>query len=181
MPLIKRYPNRKLYDTSAKQYVSLDNVAEMIRRGEPVQVVDHASGEDHTTLVLTQIIAEQEKRGSGFLPLDVLTSLVQAGGNTLVTLRQRLSASSDFLRQVDEEIQARVEKLVSLGELAEDQGRRLAQRLIALGAAVRAEQELQEAALQRALEARGVPTRDDLAKLSEMLDRLSAEVDSLKK
>lgn len=98
-----------------------------------------------------------------------------------MTLRQRLSASSDFLRQVDEEIQARVEKLVSLGELAEDQGRRLAQRLIALGAAVRAEQELQEAALQRALEARGVPTRDDLAKLSEMLDRLSAEVDSLKK
>jgi polyhydroxyalkanoate synthesis repressor PhaR len=181
MPVIKRYPNRKLYDTSAKQYVSLEGVADMIRRGDPVQVVDHASGEDHTTLVLTQIIAEQEKRGGGFLPLDVLTGLVQAGGNTLVTLRQRLSASSDFLRQVDEEIQARVEKLVSLGELAEDQGRRLAQRMIALGAAVRAERELQEDALQRALEARGVPTRDDLAKLSEMLDRLSAEVDSLKK
>jgi polyhydroxyalkanoate synthesis repressor PhaR len=181
MPVIKRYPNRKLYDTAAKQYVSLEGVSEMIRRGEPVQVVDHASGEDHTTLVLTQIIAEQEKRGSGFLPLDVLTGLVQAGGNTLVTLRQRLSASSDFLRQVDDEIQARVEKLVSLGELAEDQGRRLAQRLIALGAAVRAERELQEDTLQRALEARGVPTRDDLAKLSEMLDHLSAEVDGLKK
>lgn len=181
MPVIKRYPNRKLYDTAAKQYVSLDGVAEMMRRGEPVQVVDHATGEDHTTLVLTQIIAEQEKRGSGFLPLDVLTGLVQAGGNTLVTLRQRLSAPSDFLRQVDEEIQARVEKLVSLGELAEDQGRRLAQRLIALGAAVRAERDLQEDALRAALEARGVPTRDDLAKLSEMLDRLSADVDSLKK
>lgn len=181
MPVIKRYPNRKLYDTSAKQYISLDGVSEMIRRGEPVQVVDHATGEDHTTLVLTQIIAEQEKRGSGFLPLDVLTGLVQAGGNTLVTLRQRLAAPFDFLRQVDEEIQARIEKLVSLGELAEDEGRRLAGRLVALGAAVRSERELQEDALQRALEARGVPTRDDLAKISEMLDRLSTEVDSLKR
>jgi polyhydroxyalkanoate synthesis repressor PhaR len=181
MPVIKRYPNRKLYDTTAKQYVSLEGVADMIRRGERVQVVDHASGDDHTTLVLTQIIAEREKRGSGFLPLDVLTGLVQAGGNTLITLRQRLSSSSDFLREVDEEIQARVEKLVSLGELAEDQGRRLAHRLVALGAAVRAERQVQEEALQRALEARGVPTRDDLAKVSEMLDRLSAEVDGLRK
>ncbi len=43
MPVIKRYPNRKLYDTAAKQYVSLDGVAEMIRRGEPVQVIDHAA------------------------------------------------------------------------------------------------------------------------------------------
>lgn len=181
MPLIKRYPNRKLYDTAAKQYVSLDGVAEMIRRGEPVQVVDHATGEDTTTLVLTQIIAEQEKRGSGFLPLDVLTGLVQAGGNTLGTLRQRLAAPLDFLRQVDEEIQVRVDKLVSLGELAEDEGRRLAQRLVALGAAVRSERELQDEALQRALAARGVPTREDVTKLSEMLDRLTAEIDKLKK
>ncbi len=161
MPVIKRYPNRKLYDTTAKQYVSLDGVADMIRRGEPVQVVDHATGEDHTTLVLTQIIAEEEKRGVGFLPLDVLTGLVEAGGNTLATLRQRLTAPLDLLRQVDDEIQARVEKLVALGELAEDEGRRLAQRLLALGAAVGADRARQDEALERALQARGVPTRED--------------------
>src|SRR5512139_2462789 len=139
MSVIKRYPNRKLYDTAAKQYVSLEGVTDMIRRGEPVQVIDHATGEDHTTLILTQIIVEQEKRGTGFLPLDVLTGLVQSGGNTLATLRQRLTAPLDFLRQVDDEIQARIEKLVSLGELAEDEGRRLAQKLVALGAAARAD------------------------------------------
>ena len=61
MPIIKRYPNRKLYDTAAKQYVSLDGIAAMIRRGDEVQVVDHATGEDLTTLTLTQIIVEQEK------------------------------------------------------------------------------------------------------------------------
>jgi polyhydroxyalkanoate synthesis repressor PhaR len=181
MPVIKRYPNRKLYDTAAKQYVSLDGVAEMIRRGEPVQVLDHTSGEDLTTLVLTQIIVEQEKRGTGFLPLDVLTGLVEAGGNTLAALRQRLTAPLDLWRQVDEEIQARVEKLVSLGELAEDEGRRLAQRLLALGATVRADRIVQEQALERALQSRGVPTRDDIDRLSQVIDQLTAEVDGLKR
>ena len=89
--------------------------------------------------------------GTGFLPLDVLTGLVRAGGNTLATLRQRLTAPLDLLRQVDDEIQARIDKLVSLGELAEDEGRRLAQKLLALGAAVRADRAKQEEALERAL------------------------------
>ncbi len=181
MPVIKRYPNRKLYDTAAKQYVSLEGVADMIRRGEPVQVIDHTTGDDHTTLILTQIIVEQEKRGSGFLPLDVLTGLVEAGGNTLATLRQRLSAPLDLLHQVDDEIQARVDKLVSLGDLAEDEGRRLAQKLLALGAAVRADRAKQDEALERVLLARGVPTRDDLAHLSQVIDQLTAEVDSLRR
>jgi polyhydroxyalkanoate synthesis repressor PhaR len=181
MPVIKRYPNRKLYDTSAKQYVSLEGVAELIRRGEPVQVLDHSTGEDHTTLILTQIIAEQEKRGTGFLPLDVLTGLVEAGGNTLATLRQRLSAPLDLIHQVDEEIQARIEKLVGLGELAEDEGRRLAQRLLALGAAVRADHAVQEEALERALQSRGVPTRAEMERLSQVIDQLTVEVENLRR
>lgn len=180
MPVIKRYPNRKLYDTAAKQYVSLDRVADMIRRGEAVQVLDHTTGEDHTTLVLTQIIVEQEKRGTGFLPLDVLTALVEAGGNTLATLRQRLGASLDLLHQVDDEIQARVEKLVSLGELAEDEGKRLAQKLLSLGTAIRTDRKQQEEALERALQIRGVPTREDIARLSKVIDQLTAEVESLR-
>ncbi len=62
MPLIKRYPNRKLYDTEAKRYVTLENITEMIQKGEEVQVVDYESGEDLTNLTLTQIILEQEKK-----------------------------------------------------------------------------------------------------------------------
>lgn len=180
MPVIKRYPNRKLYDTAAKQYVSLEGVADMIRKGDPVQVLDHTTGEDYTTLILTQIIVEQEKRGTGFLPLDVLTGLVEAGGNTLATLRQRLTAPLDLLRQVDDEIQARVEKLISLGELAEDEGKRLAQKLVALGAAMRVDHAPDEEALERALQSRGVPSRADIERLSRVIDQLSAEVESLR-
>ena len=180
MPVIKRYPNRKLYDTSAKQYVSLEALADMIRRGEPVQVVDHATGEDHTTLILTQIIVEQEKRGAGFLPLEVLTGLVQAGGNTVATLRRRLSAPLDLLRQVDEEIQVRIEQLVGLGELAEDEGLRLGQKLLALGGGAWSECARPEEAVERVLRARGVPTRGEIVRLSQLVDELGAEVDRLR-
>jgi len=69
MPVIKRYPNRKLYDTQAKQYITLDRIAELIREGTDIQVIDHASGEDITALTLSQVIFEQEKRQSGFYPI----------------------------------------------------------------------------------------------------------------
>lgn len=179
MPIIKRYPNRKLYDTSAKQYVSLDNIADLIRRGEEVQVVDHATGEELTTLILMQIIVEQEKQQSGFLPLTVLTGLIQAGGNTLATLRHSLAAPLEMLRQVDEEIQRRIEKLVSLGELADDEGRRLAQRLLALGASAMDMAVVSEERLARELRARDLPTRADIQTLSELVDKLTAEVENL--
>ncbi len=181
MPMIKRYPNRKLYDTAAKQYVALDDLARMIRQGEPVQVTEHATGEDVTNLVLVQIIVEQEKQQSGFLPLAVLTGLVQAGGNTLVTLRRSLAVPLDLLHQVDDEIQRRVEGLVSLGELAEDEGRRLVQRLLALGGERAEPAALNDAAVERELRARRLPTRADVKALSDLVDKLAAEVEALQR
>ena len=68
MTMIKRYPNRKLYDTEAKQYITLSGIAELIRQGGDIQVSDYATGEDLTALTLSQIIFEQEKKQSGFLP-----------------------------------------------------------------------------------------------------------------
>ena len=62
MPLIKRYPNRKLYDTEAKAYITLEQIAYLIREGQEDHVVDHASREDLTALTLTQVILEQERK-----------------------------------------------------------------------------------------------------------------------
>ena len=90
MPIIKRYPNRKLYDTEAKRYVTLDSITQMIHEGQEVQVVDHETGEDLTNLTLSQIIFEQEKKGSGLLPRALLTNLVRAGGDTLEQVRRAL-------------------------------------------------------------------------------------------
>ena len=80
MVLIKRYPNRKLYNTQSRGYVRLESVADLIRQGHEIQVIDHASGEDLTAVLLSQIILVQEKKQAGSAPRAVLAGLVQAGG-----------------------------------------------------------------------------------------------------
>ena len=175
MAFIKRYPNRKLYDTEAKQYITLDGIAELIREGQDIQVIDHATGEDLTTLTLTQIILEQEKKRSGFLPQAVLTGLVQAGGDRLSTLRSALTAPLDLLRQVDDEIEHRIQVLIKKGELAEEEGRRLAEKLVK-HARRGPEAPPDERELEAMLRARGLPSQTDVAALAEQLDALNEKL-----
>jgi polyhydroxyalkanoate synthesis repressor PhaR len=178
MPVIKRYPNRKLYDTDAKKYITLDGIAELIRHGAEVQVVDHTTGEDLTTVTLTQIIFEQEKKQAGFLPRSVLTGLVQAGGERLSTLRRTLSSPLDLLRHVDEEIARRIQQLVRRGELGEQEGSTLLEKLLAQGN--RAQEEVvDQEYVQRMLSERGVPSREDFQRLEAQLELLSAKLDEI--
>jgi polyhydroxyalkanoate synthesis repressor PhaR len=130
MRIIKRYSNRKLYDTQSKQYITLDEIASLIREGIEIQVFDNTSGEDLTALTLSQIILEQEKKQKGFLPRSVLNALVEAGGKPMYSLRQRLESPLGFLRQVDEIIEERIQALIQRGELAEEHGQKLLDQLM---------------------------------------------------
>jgi polyhydroxyalkanoate synthesis repressor PhaR len=171
MRTIKRYPNRKLYDTQEKKYVTLNGIAALIRDGEEVQVVDHTTGEDLTAVTLTQIIFEQEKQQSGFLPHSVLTGLIRAGGDRLSTLRRTLVSPLDLLYHVDEEIDRRVRTLIRHGDLEETEGLSLRDKLLSLrGAASRSP--VTEEELERILLERGIPTHEELRELEEKLEGL---------
>ncbi len=78
--LIKKYENRRLYDSTNSRYVNLDEVAQMLKDGLEVQVVDAATGEDLTRMVLTQIIAENAKAPDSTFPIDILRQMVIATG-----------------------------------------------------------------------------------------------------
>lgn len=78
--VIRKYENRRLYDATNSRYINLEEVAEMVRAGYDVQVVDAATGEDLTRLILTQIIAEHAKGPNSTFPLDVLRQMVVASG-----------------------------------------------------------------------------------------------------
>ena len=80
--VVKRYANRKLYDTQRSRYVTLEQIADMIRSGEDVKIVDNNSKEDLTAITLTQIIFEEEKKQS-FLPLSALRNIIQSGANNM--------------------------------------------------------------------------------------------------
>lgn len=129
MPVIKRYANRKLYDTDSKRYVTLEDLAEFIRQGEDVRVVDHVTGEDLTSVTLLQVVFEEEKKIGGLLPQVFLTRLIRTGGDTLNTLRSRLVAMDPF-QMVDEEIRRRVQTLVEQGRLNESEGQRFQDLLL---------------------------------------------------
>jgi polyhydroxyalkanoate synthesis repressor PhaR len=78
--IIKKYGNRRLYDTTHSRYINQDEVAQMVRDGHAIQVVDAATGEDLTRLVLTQIIVEHAKEPDSPFPLDILRQMVVASG-----------------------------------------------------------------------------------------------------
>lgn len=170
MRTIKRYPNRKLYDTEAKKYVTLNGIAELIRDGEEVQVVDHASGEDLTAITLTQIIFEREKQEAGFLPRSVLTGLIQAGGERLSTLRRTLASPLDLLHHVDEEIDRRIRTLIRLGDLDENEGRSLREML--LRPRTSGQPGISEQELEQMLADQDIPTQEDLRALEAKLEAL---------
>ena len=80
---IKKYANRRLYNTATSSYVTLDNLCAMVRNGENFVVRDAKSGDDITRQVLTQIIVEQEAKGQNMLPLSFLRQLIQLYGDNV--------------------------------------------------------------------------------------------------
>jgi polyhydroxyalkanoate synthesis repressor PhaR len=183
MRTIKRYANRKLYDTEAKQYVTLDGIAVLVRQGEDIQVVDNETGDDLTAVTLSQIILEREKAGRGRLPKSILTNLVRTGGGTLDLVRRSLYAYVGTLRLVEEQMEEWIETLVERGEIAADEGRELRAELSARAEEAVAGEHPDGTArghgLEDVLRRVGIPTHEDVEHLTRQLERLSARVDAL--
>jgi len=83
---IKKYANRRLYNTGTSTYVTLDDLADMVKNGEDFTVVDAKSGDDITRSVLTQIIFEQENKGPNLLPITFLRQLIRFYGDSIQNL-----------------------------------------------------------------------------------------------
>ena len=90
--IIKRYANRKLYDTEHSRYVTLDQISEMIRKGDDVKIVDNKTKEDLTTVTLAQIIFEEEKKQRSFLPLGAMRNIIQSGGEWFAEAQRRVQS-----------------------------------------------------------------------------------------
>ena len=99
--VVKKYANRRLYNTETSSYITLDNLAEMIRAGRDFVVYDAKSGDDITRGVLTQIIVEEESKGSSMLPTTFLRSLIGFYGDSLqgVVPSYLEQAMASFARQ----------------------------------------------------------------------------------
>ncbi len=102
--VVKKYANRRLYNTETSSYVTLDDLAAMVRDGRDFVVYDAKSGEDLTRSVLTQIIVEQEGKGQSMLSTSVLRQLIGLYGDNLQSLVPRYleAAMASFTQQQDQ-------------------------------------------------------------------------------
>jgi polyhydroxyalkanoate synthesis repressor PhaR len=108
---IKKYANRRLYNTGTSTYVTLDDLAEMVRKGEEFVVTDAKSNEDITRSVLTQIIFELENKGQNLLPVSFLRQLIRFYGDQMqVLVPSYLQFSLDHLTREQESFRAQMQK-----------------------------------------------------------------------
>lgn len=114
--VIKRYTNRKLYDTVESRYVTLDEIAAMIKEGVEVQIVDNRTKEDLTSVTLAQIIFEEEKKRNR-MPLTVLREIIRHPGESLTDFIQK--AVTPRVASIREEAESRLDKLLRREEKQE--------------------------------------------------------------
>lgn len=142
--LIKKYANRKLYDTRTSKYVTLDGIADLVRAGHDIRVVDRDTGSDITQVVLSQIVLTEEKRGP--------QGLVDAGADAL---HERGQALLDYVRKT----------LNVPGDLVSEMERRRS-----------GVESVVDEAIVRTLQRLKLPTRRDIDRLNDRIDRLAAEL-----
>ncbi|WP_343528871.1 polyhydroxyalkanoate synthesis repressor PhaR [Sphingomonas sp.] len=108
--IVKKYANRRLYNTETSSYITLDHLAAMIRAGRDFKVVDAKTDEDITHNVLTQIIMEEESRGETMLPVNFLRQLIAMYGDSMQAMVPGyLEASMDSFRRNHEQFKSAVE------------------------------------------------------------------------
>lgn len=163
--LIKRYANRKLYNTATSRYITLKGIADLIEAGDEVRVVDNETGEDITSVTLSQILVDNE-RANRRVPGTVLTDLIQRSGDVLYSaLKRRVDDASEGF----EELQRNVKKLLGPREGSSRRPDWVALATPDIDRVV-------QRALERVLRALDLPRRSDLEVLEKRLDQVLAQM-----
>jgi polyhydroxyalkanoate synthesis repressor PhaR len=167
--LVKRYANRKLYNTASSRYITLKGIAELIEQGEEVRVIDNETGEDITSIALSQILVDNERSNRG-MPHSLLSDLVQRSGDALYgALKRGVEDASDGIG----EIQRNVRRAIHSHE--ED-----ATRLRKAWSGARTElDELIQGAVERVFRALDLPRRSDIEALNANLERVADALEGL--
>ena len=179
--IIKKYANRRLYDTESSSYITLEHLSAMTRKGREFKVVDAKSGDDITHSVLTQIIVEEENRGTTLLPVSFLRQLIAMYGDQMQAMVPHyLEASMEAFRRNQEQVRSTMMGMMAGGS---NPFEALARQNMAMmkaaadmwgtGAAPKA-----DAPAAPAAKAGG---EDDVKALKEELRALQAKIDNLVK
>lgn len=169
--IIKKYANRRLYNTRSSSYITLDHLAQMVRENVDFKVLDAKTGQDLTHTILTQIIMDEESTGEKMLPTNFLRQLIGMYGNSMQALLPGyLEASMEHFRENQAKMKKVIEDSIGANPFAQ-----MAQRNIEMFKAAAAAF-VPGAAGKPAAEPAG---EDELAKLREQMAEMQKKLDSL--
>lgn len=111
--IIKKYPNRRLYDTEVSRYITLENIRQLVIRGEDFVVIDKRSGDDITRTILLQVISEQEEGGDPIFRTEVLRNIIRFYGDSMQsTVSSYLELSLEFFSEQQHQFKDRLRRLL---------------------------------------------------------------------
>ncbi|AKM10021.1 polyhydroxyalkanoate synthesis repressor PhaR [Croceicoccus naphthovorans] len=176
--IIKKYANRRLYNTDSSSYITLDHLAEMTRNGVDFQVIDAKSGADITHQILTQIIMDEEAGGSQMLPVSFLRDLIGMYGNSMQSMIPHyLEMSMQHFRENQLKMRKALEDSLGTNPLA-----KLAQQNMAMfQAATEAFMAARPNAGGEAAPAEGEEKSDELDTLRKQMSEMQKQLDKLGK
>ena len=171
--IIKKYANRRLYNTETSSYITLELLSQMTREGREFVVVDAKTDEDITHNVLTQIIMEEEQRGTSMLPVNFLRQLISMYGDSMQAMvPQYLESSMDAFRKNQQQFQEAMQGAFTSGPFAE-----LAKRNMQMFEAATSVVTPPGASAAKGQENDGKD--DEIAQLKAQLAALNAKIDKL--
>ncbi|OQX23358.1 MAG: hypothetical protein BWK80_26480 [Desulfobacteraceae bacterium IS3] len=130
MRKIKKYANRKLYDTIEKKYISLDELAELVKQGEEVSVADNETGEDITVSTISQILAREKNANNDEAASGILIGLLRKGSGTVIGCAKKYTQlCQNALTVAEDEADKLVALLIRNREISESEGGRLKNEL----------------------------------------------------
>ena len=131
MHIIKKYANRKLYDTTGKRYLTMDHLAELIKSGEEVSIIDNETGDDLTSAIISQLLAREDTHTDKAVPSHVLMQMLRKGRGTLFGYGKKyISLWQNALTMSKDEIEKLVNSLVKEKEISESEGKTLKQEIV---------------------------------------------------
>ncbi len=183
MHKIKRYANRKLYDTKTKEYITLDKIAKLLKSGEEISVMDNETGKDITAATVSQILARTKKGQTDNGASNVMIQLLRKGPGTLVDYGKKyISLWDRALTMADEEIDRLVERLVKEKEITPSEGSKLKKDMVN-----RAEDmkkwiaEKIDQRVNEALDLMNLASKEKVSQLTGKIDTLTRKVQNLEK
>lgn len=183
MHLIKKYANRKLYDTTDKQYLTMDRLAELIKKGAEVAIVDNATGKDLTASIVTQLLAREKNEAGAAVPPSILMQMLRKGRGTLFGYGKKYVSlwQSAFMMSKDE-IEKFINSLVMDKELSEAEGKNLKNEIVSVTNQLKAwiMQNI-DRRVTDALKMMNLATHEQIAELTDKVEALKKQVRDLEK